>query len=631
MSEVISYRGPDDFSVLVDGDLGLAHRRLSIIDLTSAGRQPMCNGDGSLWVVFNGEIYNYVELIDELKGLGHTFRTRTDTEVILHAYRQWGPDCVQRFNGMWAFAIWDQKSRKLFCSRDRFGIKPFYYSISDKHFIFGSEIKAILYHPEVPRQINSRIVHRFLVYHVKDEAYDTCFQGIQQLPPGHNLAVDRQRATPHQYWNVEFAADLRFDGQSDDEIAERFRALLVESIRLRLRSDVPVGMTLSGGLDSSSIAALTAEVHSEPLHTYSVNFPGTVHDESKYVDALLQSRSSLCSHVERPDGKDVVDVMEKTVWHQDEPCWAPAVYSWWHVMRTVSLGDVTVILNGQAADELLAGYPAYYPTYLRQLLRQGRVIKFWRELNSWSPTQGLSIGHAIKLLMSPIWPEAVRRRFLSNDVSRSYDNSFFKADFSKQNGHGTRTDRKGFSLLAEHLQSDFTRTRLPELLHAEDRFSMAFSLESRVPFLDHRLVEFSARLPDSQRVHRGVTKVVLRNAMCGRLPEITLDRRDKMGYPTPGNEWLKTIGRDFVQDLLHSRAMLEREVFDVPVVQRRFDRYCQGTMELKELWRLISTEVWFRTFIDPPRLTPNRARPRNGRTASTDSCGLAIQTCCNTN
>jgi asparagine synthase (glutamine-hydrolysing) len=619
MSGLIAHRGPDDYAQFIDRDLGLGHRRLSIIDLTAAGRQPMPNEDQSLWVVYNGEIYNYLELTEELKGLGHVFRTHCDTEVILHAYRQWGAACVERFNGMWAFAIWDPHKRQLFCSRDRFGIKPFYYYLSDKCFAFASEIKALLVLPNVPRVMNAGSIYRYLVYHVKDDGADTCFQGIQQLPPGHNLTVDRHRAESTRYWNVDFHPDDHLDRRSADDLADEFRSLLTDSIRLRLRSDVPVGLTLSGGLDSSSIAALIAPIRADPLRTFSVNYPGSNHDESGFVDALLQQYPKLMATVDCPSGSDVADVMEQTVWYQDEPCWGPAVYSWWRVMQAVSKGDVTVVLNGQGADELLAGYPVYYPTYLRQLLKQGRVLRFAHEQKAWRSLCNLDFAGGIKWLASPIWPSFVRNRITSLSSVRSYDNSFLQADFQEHSSKGTRIDRKGFTSLAAHLQQDFSKTRLPELLHAEDRFSMAFSLESRVPFLDHRLVRFAARLPDIHKIHEGTTKTILRQAMRNQLPSMTCERRDKMGYPTPGIEWLCTTARDYVQDLLHSKAIREHGVFCASTLQKRFDLMCRGGSKSREFWRWLSTEVWMRQFLDSPSMS------RSGKPQLASASAVSMQ------
>jgi asparagine synthase (glutamine-hydrolysing) len=353
-------------------------------------------------------------------------------------------------------------------------------------------------------------------------------------------------------------------------------------------------------------------MRTDPLRTFSVTYPGTRHDEDHFIQDFLRFRENLEPHVSTPDGRDVVDVMQRTVWHHDEPTWGPAVYSWWHVMQCAQQGNVTVILNGQGADELLAGYPVYQPTFLRQLLVTGRLGAFARETKLYAQKNDLSVASVLRLLAVPFWPERVRRLSRLTGAARSFDDSFLHPEFRREAaGNDTSEDRKGFCRLSRHLTSDFCRTRLPELLHAEDRFSMAFSLESRVPFLDYRLVDFVTSLPDDQKLAGSVTKVVLRNAMADKLPASIVNRWDKMGYPTPGNEWLASVGREAVLDLLSSRAIEEHGIFDTQWLRQRFDRVARGELQLRELWRWVSVEVWMRQFFDQSHVNLPASQPRH--------------------
>ncbi len=600
LTDLIAHRGPDDAGVHVDGHVGLGHRRLSIVDLSPAGHQPMASGDGSLWIVFNGEIYNHEALRTELVGLGHAFRSTTDTEVILAAYRQWGEACVHRFEGMWAFAIWEPARQRLFCSRDRLGIKPFYYALTPAGFAFASEIKSVLASGLVPVRPNPEALRLQLVYRARASNETTCFDGVLQLPPAHNAVLADGRLVRSRYWNAEDALAAR--GATGRDHAAGFRDHIEQAVRSHLRSDVPVGACLSGGLDSGTLAALAARQMDAPLRTFSVTYPGTVHDESRYIDALRGHVGNLDGTDTSPDGRDLIDVLERSTWHYEEPVWGGSVYSWWQVMKSVNAGGIKVVLNGQGADELLAGYPRYYPPYLRQLLLQGRLPTLSRNFEGFRAQQGdLSRMGLWRELATPVWPDWLRKAARVAGRGNAFDDRFLSPQLRAMSSPAAEAlARRAFSNLDTHLLTDLTTTRLPELLQAEDRFSMAFSIESRVPFLDRAFVEYGIALPASQKIDDGVTKVVLREAMRGVVPDETLDRRDKQGYPTPANDWLRQYGVEYAGDLIGSQRFRERDVFDAGAAATAFDRWRSGQGALPGLWTWLSTENWFRQYVDTP-------------------------------
>lgn len=600
LTDLIAHRGPDDAGAHIDGSVGLGHRRLSIVDLSPAGHQPMATTDRALWIVFNGEIYNHEALRDELIGLGHAFRSTTDTEVILAAFRQWGEDCVNRFEGMWAFAIWEPSQRRLFCSRDRLGIKPFYYALTAQGFAFASEIKSVLGSGLIPARANPDALRLQLVYRARASNQTTCFDGVLQLPPAHNAMLVDGRLVMRRYWNATDALQQR--GHDHGDATERFRERIGQAVHSHLRSDVPVGACLSGGLDSGTLVALAAPQSPAPLHTFSITYPGTVHDESRYIHILRGQVANLAPHEHSPDGSDLIDVLERSTWHYEEPVWGGSVYSWWQVMKSVNAGGIKVVLNGQGADELLAGYPRYYPTYLRQLLLGGRLPSLRRNFEGFRAQQGgLSRGALWRELATPFWPTWLRRAARVAGRGSAFDDRFLSPELRALSSPAAETlAKRAFHNLDTHLLSDLTTTRLPELLQAEDRFSMAFSIESRVPFLDRAFVEYGIALPAHQKIDNGVTKVILRQAMRGLVPDETLDRRDKQGYPTPAEEWLRSIGMDYAGDLIGSRSFRERGVFDAAAAARAFERWRKGERKLPGLWTWLSTENWHRQYLDNP-------------------------------
>lgn len=580
MSERLAHRGPDGEGSHVSERIGLIHRRLSIIDLSPDGLQPMTNEDRSLWLVFNGEIYNFVELREELVKKGHVFYSRSDTEVILHAYEQWGRDCLSRFNGMWAFALWDEKKQELFCARDRFGIKPFYYTTAAGSFLFASEIKALLAHPAVGKHPDREILGIYLAWGVQDHCGRTMFGGISQIEPGHAMVVGRDgKAEPFRYWDVTINPALS-DARTDAEVAARLRGLLHDATRIHLRSDVAVGTCLSGGIDSSALTAIISGIIKEDApesvgarqKTFSVVFPKTQYDESRYIDEVVAA-AGVDAAVTEPDPADLETEVKRLVYMQDEPFGSLSIYAQYCVMRLAKT-RVKVVLDGQGADELLAGYLGYQASYIRGLAKRFRFSAAFSEaLGSIKEHRGF-----FATARAQLRARRGRRGLLPGSVQP--------------------VDRYA-GTLDEVLHRELVSTNLPALLHYEDRNAMAFSIESRVPYLDVRLVEYIAGLPLDQKIRKGVTKWSLRAAIEGLVPDSIRCRSDKMGFVTPEECWMKNELREFIQGLFSSESFCTRPYWNAKAVKENYDAFLGGTSVYSpEIWRIACTELWLRTFID---------------------------------
>jgi asparagine synthase (glutamine-hydrolysing) len=584
MSDLLAHRGPDGEGIYSEGPIGLAHRRLAIIDLSEEGSQPMANESGSLWMVFNGEIYNYRELMADLSARGHTFRSRTDSEVILHAYEEWGSGCLERMNGMWAFAIWDADRKELFCARDRIGIKPFYYTLVGGAFLFASEIKALRAHPDVGRRPNDARLLSFLAWGLADHTDETMFEGIFQLPAGHYIRLAEGDAVqPVPYWHLSVNPDHFTNSGADDRLSGKFLDLLMDAVRLHLRSDVPVGTCLSGGLDSSTIAALMNRLLREESggdtpaqqNTFSACFSDKRFDESSFVDVFVKA-TGVRSHLLYPDPKEIWTDLDHLLWINDEPFAALTIYSQYCVMREAS-ARVKVVLDGQGADELLAGYIAYQFCHLRGMAKDGLVITALREISGTLRHHRSFIRYALGQLVA----RSGRRNFIrgSPEPLPRYQ--------------GT---------LSEALATDFLRTNLPYLLHWEDRTSMAFSIEARVPYLDYRMVEFVASLAEDQKIRGGITKYIMRRAVRGLIPEAIRCRMDKKGFSTPEEVWMKEELRPRLLELFASESFARRPYWDAEAVMSDYRKYLNDSSPYSsELWRIACTELWLRRFFDEQR------------------------------
>ena len=583
---------------------GFGWRRLAIIDPSPGGHQPMTNEDGSLWLIYNGEIYNYRELRKELEARGHQFRTASDSEVILHAYEEWKEECMNRFNGMWGFAIWDKTNRALFCARDRFGVKPFYYRWDGKTLIFASEIKAILQHPAVRRSCNFSSVHDYLLYGLTDHSEETFFEGIKQIPPGHYLTLDAKgNLETRRYYRLAFTPELgRFDAALCEKHASQVAQLFFDAVRLRLRTDVPIGSCLSGGLDSSSIVTvvnrlMTSEREINPasgigehLNTFSAAYADPAIDERRFIQKIADE-TRCSSHVVFPEGDRLWEEIRDVVWHQDEPFGSTSIYAQWNVMRLSRQQNVTVLLDGQGGDELLAGYEHYYPFFYGQLFKHGRYGTLLREI---AANQTLSKAKLFRMA-SFFLARKLGRLVPSAIVKRKYYFDTLQPDILKGADVRGGSRYAGWNL-QERLWDDVTSSNLQQLLRYEDRNSMAFSIEARVPFLDYRLVEYVMNLPAVYKIHDGWTKFILRRALGDVVPPAVLWRRDKIGFATPETHWLRS-SQEHLRRILLTEPLRSEEFVNPRSLKENFDLllFSKGT-KTSEFWRILSLELWMRVF-----------------------------------
>lgn len=583
------HRGPDDEGRFVDEEFSLGHRRLSIIDLDT-GHQPIHNEDETLWIIYNGEVYNYRELREELEAMGHRFYTRTDTEVLLHAYEEYGEDCVKRFNGMFSLAIFDRSARRLFLARDHFGIKPLYYHHDgDGSFLFASEIKALLEWPGLKRAANDEIVYEYLLYGWHEHRPETFFQGIKKLPAAHYMVVDETGIRIERYWDISIqqeSADNDFPHE-----AREFGDLLEDSVQRRLISDVPVGSCLSGGLDSSAIVCIMdrllkksvpeSEAIGDRLKTFSAVYPGEHLDEREYIDEVLRETDAEGNFI-FPAHDDFFAELEKFVYHQEEPFVSTGPYAQWCVMRDVAR-KVKVVIDGQGADELMAGYTPYFFVYFQQLKSEHRYLTMLREML------------AARDVALPFFRNYLSDRF---KPGRKVEARSLVAPGFYEGFQPDRRQRHAAKSLRGRLYEDVFVHSLPALLRYEDKNSMAFSVESRVPFLDPRLVEYIFSLPPEAIIGSGWNKRVMREALAGILPEKIRRRRWKVGFTTPEMAWL-VARKDLVNDIFNSESFNSRPYFEAAAVRSTFERICDGTAEeTLAIWRVLNLEVWLRVFFD---------------------------------
>ncbi len=579
MIEQLAHRGPDGRGLFASDGVCLGHLRLAILDLSDAGLQPM--QDGELQLLHNGEIYNYIEVREELRAHGHRFSTGTDSEVILAAYREWGERCVERFNGMWAFAIWDTTRRTLFCSRDRLGIKPFYYRLDGNRFSFASE-------PQPLRRsgANLRAVSDYLEQGYLDQGDETFFAGVARLPPAHSLTFGPGGLRTWRYWALD-----PVDPPADPVGA--VRETFLDAVRLQLRSDVPVGTCLSGGIDSSSIAVAVAYHGHEHQKTVTAYFEDQGLDERSFARAVVERTGAEPNWVTF-SAEQLVEDLPAIVQAQGEPFGSTSICASWYVMREARRAGLTVMLDGQGGDEILAGYRASFGYRLSDLLRSGRVTEATRELRAFASVHGPR--WAAVALATPHVPEPLRLAARS----RLRGAAQLVAPELRETAHGTNGDGSVFpDRLRRQLQILLTRRGLPELLRYEDRNSMAHSLEARVPLLDHRLVELAFSLPGDELIRGGETKSVLRRALADLLPPEVARRRDKLGFVTPESRFFRGALGDLAADVFASRSFRDRGFVDERAARQRLDRHRRGRLRAgMELWRALNVELWARQFLD---------------------------------
>ena len=602
MNRQIVHRGPDDDGFFVENNVGLAMRRLSIIDIQT-GHQPLSNEDGSVWIVFNGEIYNHQNLRKELQARGHRYRTKSDTETIVHLYEEYGQQCVEHLRGMFAFAIWDRSQRGLFIARDRLGIKPLYYRYDGNTLLFGSEIKAILAYPGVKPEFNPGSLAEYLAFGYLAGA-ESMYAGVRKLLPGHILTVDeRGQLETSSYWDLNITVD---DGSLPREYyVRRYREQLEECVSSHLMSDVPLGVFLSGGLDSSAIAALTTNLRSRPIETFSVGYGEEAFSELPYARAVaehLQSRH----HEVSLSRDEFFEALPRLIWHEDEPIVWPSSVSLYFVAR-LARERVTVVLTGEGSDETLGGYTRYpwtlgnarmdrifrslTPAALRQMLRKG-IGSF-----PLSAASKRKLEHTFLMRDGGSWPSFYFDNFYSA-FSAAEQDDVLTPEAKRMAGDAYAGSMKYWNhssgdLLHRLLYTDI-KTYLVELLMKQDQMSMAASIESRVPFLDHSLVEFTATIP-AKYATRGMTgKRILKSAVEDLLPHSVVHRR-KMGFPTPWAYWLGGSSLNDLRELLTQPRTVDRGLFRSEVIKRLFEEHSAGRRDHgNRIWRLLNLELWFR-------------------------------------
>ena len=602
MADTIAHRGPDDEGYYVSGAVGFGFRRLSIIDLAK-GHQPLCNEDGTVWIVFNGEIYNYQQLRRTLQSKGHVFKTESDTEVIVHLYEEYGEACVERLRGMFAFAIWDDKAKVLFLARDRVGIKPLYYWTSRECLVFGSEIKAILADPAVVCDIAPGMIDRFLSFYFLP-GDETLFKGIRKLLPGHCLTVKDGQIRVRQYWDLQFTEQHIGIRDAEAKLLEQ----LDEALRLHMISDVPVGFLLSGGVDSTAMLYFAAGKTEFPLSSYTLGFSeGVMADERPYARLAAEVYGSE-HHEMTMTAKDFVDFMPKYIWHMEEPVCEPQAVALYYVSR-MAREYVKVLISGEGGDEAFAGYSIYRNILWLERLKtalgpaRGLVRRTLEGANRALNSQ--KIAKYAPLLDAPFGSYYYSRtsspaRFFNDHIDELYT-SDFRRYVDKEHSVGIAkkylNNGEGRSKVNRMLYVD-TKTSLPDdLLLKADKMTMANSLELRVPFLDHELLEFAASLPSNYKVRRFTTKYLAKRALRDRLPRQILKRR-KAGFPVPYESWLRTDMKSWMTDVLFDRETLGRGYFRRACVERMIAEDARLGGYSKELLSLVTLELWHRAFAE---------------------------------
>jgi asparagine synthase (glutamine-hydrolysing) len=602
MAARIRHRGPDDYGVYRDGPVELAHRRLSIVDLSPAGHNPMSNENGDVWIVYNGEVFNHASVRPDLERAGHTYRSRSDTETIIHAYEEWGADSVQRFRGMFAFAVWDRSKRRLFCARDRLGIKPFYYYWDGSLFAFASEIKALFEHPAISPRFNDALLAEYLAFgYVSSD--ETLFRNVRKLMPGHTLtleAVEGAQPRIERYWEIP-EQDLQLESRSEEDWIAECRQRLEETVRMRLMSDVPLGMFLSGGVDSSAIAALMTRMVDGRVKTFSVGYQEDEYSELGYARQVAERIGT--EHREVVVGmEEFFNALPKLIWHEDEPIAWPSSISLYFVSK-LAREHVTVVLTGEGSDEMFAGYARY-----ARYLWNNNGLKWYGMLPGF-----VRAGVRDVIAESRIPAAAFRRKLQHTFVGRApgveslHVDNFYSA-FGEEEQRGLlrnpeatgaayrsflrywNAERNG-SLLARMLYAD-QKTYLVELLMKQDQMSMANSLESRVPFLDHTFVEFAWRVPDALKLKNGTAKYILKRAVEDLLPHDII-YRTKMGFPTPIRDWLlRDTGRPLLDRLKSPKGLLA-EYVNPEAIDRLIESQVSGREDATDrIWRLLNLQVW---------------------------------------
>ena len=593
MNLAIAHRGPDGEGVFVRAGIALGHRRLAILDLSEAGAQPMHSADGSLILVFNGEIYNYLELAEELHAKGHVFRSRTDTEVILHAYREWGDDCVQRFNGMWAFALWDAAKGRLFASRDRLGVKPFFFLKTDEQFVFSSEIAGIRA-VHAGREANLGKLHDYLAYGYRTNNGETFFKDIFELKPAHNLVSEGGEISVSRYWELK---PERAEPTSAPRVAA-YAELLRDAVRLRFRSDVPVALLQSGGIDSSVICTIVNDeidahrLGMESVTAFTATHPGHAFDESAPVRELMKTCPHIRSVELSPNGDTLAADCLGYVRAMQEPMGSAASFAHWKLMQEMRREGIKVVINGQGADEALAGYGQYIRGYrVLDLLqtRPGAALAEAQAIRRQMPWGYASLAaQTLKAVLGRRAASRFRARYierslgvLSEDFKRAQHN--YLPDLA-MSWDGTNLDR--------HLRSQLQDYGLNQILNYEDQSAMSQGIEIRSPFVDYRLMEFAFALPDESKFSGGITKKILRQAFSHRVPDSIINSKVKLGFSIPFADWMQRPAlQQLVHKLVSSDSFKSRKIWNADKLAAILTDPRSAASGFP-VWRFLMTALW---------------------------------------
>jgi asparagine synthase (glutamine-hydrolysing) len=605
MTSCLSHRGPDDEGIYIKNNVGLGHRRLSIIDLSPLAHQPMSNEDGTIWIVYNGEIYNFIDLREDLIKKGHVFRSKSDTEAIIHSYEEYGIECLKYLRGMFAFALWDEKDRSLFIARDRVGKKPLYYLHSKKTFVFASEIKSILQDKSFLRKPDHTAIHHYLTYQYVPSPW-TAFEGIKKLPPAHYLILRNGQIEVRRYWKLSYLPKHKMDiNDFKNEIIERLK----EAVRIRLISEVPLGAFLSGGIDSSAVVALMSGIMNEPVKTFSIGFKEAAYNELRYARMVAEKFGT--DHMEFIVEPKAIDILDELVWHYNEPFADSSAIPTYYVSK-LAREYVTVVLNGDGGDENFAGYGRYAANEFSRMIRRLCPASVVRAVlpsvmllpHGKDPTN--FFWRLKRFLQEYVKTPELRNGHWLCHFTTEMKNDLYEGDFLKQFSHVDSFDllldkykeAEADSFLDKTLYADVMMYLPDDLLVKVDVASMANSLEARSPFLDHELMEFVAKIPSELKLKGRTTKYVLKESLKGILPDQVL-YREKMGFGVPIDHWFRNELKDMAYDIILGERARSRGYFRTKTVKKILDEHTSHKWNWHyHIWDLLMLELWHRMFID---------------------------------
>jgi len=582
MNSVTKNRGPDDEGEYDDKTVSLGHSRLSIIDLSPKGHQPMCNEDETIWLTYNGEIYNFFEIKEDLIKAGHIFKSHTDSEVIIHAYEQYGMECLNRFNGMWAFCLYDKKRDLLILSRDRFGVKPLYYHIAEGKIIFSSMISALLTH-KVERKPDMSVIMEYLAFNLLNHDTRTFFKDIWSLEPGSFLIFNLHstEVSIKKWYQIK---------QHPAVTVPELTQLFIQSVRSRTVADVPIGSCLSGGIDSSAIVCTLDTMINQPFFTYSLIFPGKKIDESRYMKEVgkhtkIQQQFTTLSR------NNFLNDLPDFIKAQEEPTTGLSVYGQYCIMRLAYENKAKVLLDGQGGDEIFAGYTYYFSYYYFELLKKGRIITLLKEMRSYRKNFKDYYPHQFLCFM--LLPAKIQ-----NYVYKNYLLTWLNYDLLYESAVNKSDPRCKPMTLHKALVLTLLNTAIPHLLRYEDKNSMRWSIETRVPFLDFNLVETAMSIPTQEKIQQGKTKIIFKEAIKNLIPAMILQRKDKIGFETPVDEFFRDPQiREFCETIFFSEPFKSRPYWNWREVERHYNRHLEGKANIGDtLWKWINLEIWLREF-----------------------------------